>query len=174
MHNSDLKNIIQAVLMASGEPLSLEAIQNVFEDWEKPTIDSLKSTLDEMMVEYSQSGVELKLMARGYGFQTQPRYSTWVSRLWAEKPQKYSSALLETLAIIAYRQPVTRSEIEEVRGVSTSSAIIKTLLEREWIKIAGYRDVPGKPAVYTTTKLFLDYFNLSSLDKLPLLEVNNA
>lgn len=169
-HNDDLKNIIQALLMASGEPLSLEQMIAVFDDWEKPGIDVLQSLLTEMMDEYSTSGIELKLFASGYAFQTHERYSTWVSRLWQERPAKYSSALLETLAIIAYRQPVTRADMEEIRGVATSSSIIKTLLERGWVKVAGHRDVPGRPAVYVTTKNFLDYFNLSSLDELPLLE----
>lgn len=156
--------------MSAAEPLSLEQIQSVFEEWERPSRDSLKLTLDELAADYENRGIELKNLASGYTLQTRVRYSPWVSRLYAEKPAKYSRALLETLAIIAYRQPVTRADIEDIRGVAVSSPMLKTLIEREWIRIAGHRDVPGKPAVYVTTKTFLDYFNLTSLNELPDLQ----
>lgn len=165
-----LKNTIEALLMSHDAPLTLSAIMEVFDVCEKPSTEAVQASLAELIEDYADRGVELKLFASGYGFQTQARYSSWVSRLLSEKPVKYSSALLETLAIIAYKQPVTRADIEDVRGVASSSAIIKTMIERGWIRVAGHRDVPGKPAVYTTTKGFLDYFNLSSLSDLPLLQ----
>lgn len=166
-----LKNTLEALLMSSGEPLSIDVMMSVFDDWQKPTKEEVKECLAVLMDEYADRGIELKLFASGYGIQTQTRYSTWVSRLLNDKPVKYSSALLETLAIIAYRQPVTRADIEDIRGVATNSTIMKTLVERGWIRVAGHKDVPGKPAVYTTTKAFLDYFNLKSLNDLPLLPV---
>lgn len=165
-----LKNTIEALLMSSDDPLTPASIIEIFDSLEKPSLADVQSTIDELIKDYADRGVELKLFASGYAFQTQSRYSTWISRLWTEKPVKYSGALLETLAIIAYRQPVTRADIEEIRGVASSSHIIKTMIERGWIRVAGHRDVPGKPAVYTTTKGFLDYFNLSSLKDLPLLQ----
>lgn len=164
-----LKNTIEALLMSSDEPLNLASIIEVFDSCDKPTPAETQIIIDELIQDYESRGIELRLFASGYAFQTQARYSEWVSRLWGEKPAKYSPALLETLAIIAYRQPVTRADIEEIRGVASSSAIIKTMIERGWIRVAGHRDVPGKPAVYTTTKGFLDYFNLSSLNDLPLI-----
>ncbi|KTD17096.1 SMC-Scp complex subunit ScpB [Legionella jordanis] len=167
--DNELKRIIEALLMHSNEPLSLEQLQAVFDDWEKPDVEQLKQALLELEKEYEDSAIELKLISSGYRFQTKVKYSGWINRLYVEKPAKYSRALLETLAIIAYRQPVTRADIEDLRGVAVSSSMIKTLLEREWIKIAGHRDVPGKPAVYVTTKAFLNYFNLQSLNELPAL-----
>ncbi|KTD09535.1 SMC-Scp complex subunit ScpB [Legionella jamestowniensis] len=169
MNNDELKRIVEALLMHSNEPLSLEKLQAVFDEWEKPSIDQLKTALSELGNDYENSAIELKLLASGYCLQTKPKYSTWISRLYTEKPAKYSRALLETLAIIAYRQPVTRADIEDIRGVAVSSSILKTMIEREWIRVAGYRDVPGKPAVYVTTKTFLNYFNLQSLNELPSL-----
>lgn len=156
--------------MSSDEPLSFEAISDVFEEWEKPSEEDLQACLSELIKAYSERGIELKLLASGYAFQTRAEYSPWVSRLLNDKPAKYSAAFLETLAIIAYRQPVTRADIEDIRGVASSSNIMKTLIERGWIRIAGHRDVPGKPAVYTTTKGFLDYFNLTGLNDLPALQ----
>ncbi|CEK10883.1 SMC-Scp complex subunit ScpB [Legionella hackeliae] len=167
MNDNELKRIVEALLMHTNEPLSLEKLQAIFEEWEKPTVEQLKAALEELAKDYEDSAIELKLLASGYCLQTKAKYSTWISRLYIEKPAKYSRALLETLAIIAYRQPVTRADIEDIRGVAVSSSIIKTILEREWIRVAGYRDVPGKPAVYVTTKTFLDYFNLKSLNELP-------
>ena len=129
--------------------------------------ETLKAALTALATDYEHRAVELKCLASGYCFQTKSKYKEWITRLLVEKPTKYSRALLETLAIIAYKQPVTRADIEEIRGVAVSSPIIKTLLEREWIRIAGYKDLPGKPAVYVTAKAFLNYFNLKSLDELP-------
>ena len=169
----ELKLIIEAVLMSSGEPLSLEKMMTVFEDACKPSKEDLQRVLEELSKEYEPRAIELKCLAGGYSLQTKKRYSSWIARLFTEKPAKYSSAFLEVLAIIAYKQPVTRADIEEIRGVAVSSPMLKTLLEREWIHIAGHRDVPGKPAVYATTKAFLDYFNLASLNDLPQGVVHN-
>ena len=134
-----------------------------------PSRDDIRKVLKELEEDYKDRGFELKQVASGYRIQVGQDYADWVGRLWEEKPARYSRALLETIALIAYRQPITRGEIEEVRGVSVSSNIIKTLMEREWIKVLGHKDVPGKPALYGTTRAFLDYFNLKSLDELPSL-----
>ncbi|WP_028387884.1 SMC-Scp complex subunit ScpB [Legionella fairfieldensis] len=168
---SELKLILEALLMNAVEPLSLEQLHALFDEWQKPVREELQLALTELAADYENRAIELKYLAGGYCFQTKINYSPWISRLYAEKPVKYSRALLETLAIIAYRQPVTRADIEDIRGVSVSSSLLKTLMEREWIKTAGHRDVPGKPAVYVTTKTFLDYFNLTSLSDLPALPV---
>lgn len=168
-----LKLIIEALLMSSGEPLTLERMLLTFEDFEKPSKEQLQQVLGILKSDYETRAIELICKASGYSLQTKKQYSAWVSRLFVEKPSKYSNAFLEVLAIIAYRQPVTRAEIEEARGVAVSSNMLKTLLEREWIRIAGHRDVPGQPAVYVTTKGFLDYFNMASLNDLPQCVVNN-
>lgn len=162
-----LKNTIEAVLIASNKPLSLEKLHGLFFDYEQPAKSLIKEVLTELEADYKERGVNLVHVASGYRFQTNKAVAPWVSRLWEERPQKYSRALLETLALIAYRQPITRGEIEEVRGVAVSSNIIKTLLERQWVKVVGHKEVPGRPAIYGTTKLFLDYFGLQGLDKLP-------
>lgn len=169
MVENELKNIVESLILSSNEPLTLEKIQGVFDEWQRPTLDSLQSVIDSLMVDYSSRAFELIHVASGYKVQTKSKYGAWVARLQIEKPGKYSRALLETLAIIAYKQPVTRADIEEIRGVAVNSQIIKTLMEREWIRIAGYKDVAGKPAVYTTTKEFLNYFNLNYLSELPSL-----
>jgi segregation and condensation protein B len=169
MIDDDLKCLIEALLMSSDKPLTLEQLESVFDEWQKPERAAILRALENLAHDYQNRAIELRCVASGYCLQTKEKYGLWVSRLQAERPGKYSRALLETLAIIAYRQPVTRADIEEIRGVAVSSPMIKTLLEREWIKIAGHRDVPGKPAVYVTTKSFLDYFNLSSIDQLPKL-----
>ena len=169
MDENELKNIIEAVLLSTNEPVSLEKIQEIFEEHQRPTIDDLKKIMTYLKADYSSRAFELIQVASGYQVQTKAEYSCWVSRMQIEKPAKYSRALLETLAIIAYKQPVTRADIEEIRGVAVNSQIMKTLMEREWIRIAGYKNVPGKPAVYTTTKEFLNYFNLSYLNELPSL-----
>jgi segregation and condensation protein B len=174
MDEMALKLIIEALLMSSGEPLSLEKMLATFDDWERPSREQLQKVLATLTNDYETRAIELKCLAGGYCLQTKERYSSWIARLLVEKPAKYSSAFLEVLAIIAYKQPVTRADIEEIRGVAVSSPMLKTLLEREWIHIAGYRDVPGKPAVYTTTKVFLDYFNLAGLNDLPPLEILNS
>lgn len=164
-----LKKIIEAALMASGQTLSIDQIMVLFLDDQQPTRDEVKEALKEIADECESRGIELKQVSSGYRFQARQEFAPWISRLWEEKPPRYSRALLETLVLIAYRQPITRGEIEDVRGVTVSSQIIKTLLEREWVKVVGHRDVPGKPALYATTKDFLDYFNLKSLEDLPTL-----
>jgi len=171
MDDNELKLIIEALLMSAEAPLTLEQLTDVFDDWEKPDRKQLEKALAQLITDYDNRAIELKLLAGGYRFQTKAKYGLWISRLQADKPAKYSRALLETLAIIAYRQPVTRADIEDIRGVTVSSTILKTLLEREWIKVGGHRDVPGKPAVYVTTKRFLDYFNLTTVHELPLLPI---
>jgi segregation and condensation protein B len=172
MDAQDLKYIVEALLMSNSGPLSLDKIMSVFDE-PAPTQEQLKSALKELENDYEARSIELKCLASGYCFQTKQRYSAWIARLLTEKQAKYSNAFLEVLAIIAYKQPVTRADIEEIRGVAVSSSMLKTLLEREWVRVAGYRDVPGKPAVYTTTKAFLDYFNLATLNDLPQSVINN-
>jgi len=170
MEISKLKNILEAVLLASERTLTVVQLEALFElDEERPTRDEVRQALHEMEEDYQTRGYELKQVASGYRLQVKQEFSTWVGRLWEDKPARYTRALLETMALIAYRQPITRGEIEEVRGVSVSSNIIKTLLERDWIKVLGHKDVPGKPTLYGTTKEFLDYFNLKKLDELPTL-----
>ena len=171
MDEKEIKQIVEALLMSGGAPLTLEKMLATFEDWQIPTPEQLQRILVELEKDYQSRAIELKCLAGGYCLQTRERYSPWVARLMTEKPAKYSNAFLEVLAIIAYRQPVTRADIEDIRGVAVSSPMLKTLLEREWIQIAGHRDVPGKPAVYTTTKTFLDYFNLASLNDLSPLDI---
>jgi segregation and condensation protein B len=166
---TSLKSILEAVLLAAGEPLSLKAIETVFTDEERPSAAEIGKALEQLSADYAERGLELKEVANGFRIQIREDTNPWVTRLWEERPQRYSRALLETLALIAYRQPITRGDIEEVRGVSVRTNIIRTLQEREWIRVVGHRDVPGKPALFGTTKAFLDYFNLSSLDDLPSL-----
>lgn len=167
MSDLRLKYIVEALLMSQGEPLTLDKMLMAFPDEQKPSRAELKEAIDELSRDYEPRAIELKCLASGYCLQTKKRYSGWISRLLTEKPAKYSNALLEVLAIIAYRQPVTRADIEDIRGVAVSTPMLKMLLEREWVHIAGHREVPGKPAVYATTKGFLDYFNLASLKDLP-------
>lgn len=162
-----LKNIIEGAMLAAGRPLSIDHMLSLFLDDEQPSRDEVRAALEVLSAECEQRGIELKEVASGFRFQVKTEYAEWVSRLWDEKPARYSRATLETLALIAYRQPITRSEIEEIRGVSVSSNIVKGLLEREWVKIVGHRDVPGKPALFATTRQFLDYFNLKGLSDLP-------
>ena len=165
-----LKQIIEAALMASGEVLSIESLQLLFDDYEKPKSPAIKKALESLMEDFSDRGIELVEVASGYRLQVRKEVAPWVTRLWDEKPQRYSRALLETMSLIAYRQPITRGDIEDVRGVAVSSQIIRTLLDREWVRVVGHRDVPGRPAMYATTKEFLDYFSLKSLDELPSLD----
>jgi segregation and condensation protein B len=165
-----LKQIIEAALMASGEVLSIERLQLLFDDYEKPKSPKIKEALESLMEDFSDRGIELVEVASGYRLQVRKDVAPWVTRLWDEKPQRYSRALLETMSLIAYRQPITRGDIEDVRGVAVSSHIIRTLLDREWVRVVGHRDVPGRPAMYATTKEFLDYFSLKSLDELPSLD----
>ena len=164
-----LQQIIEAALLAAGEALNIKQLQSLFEDGAEPKADELRKALESLGDACEDRGVELVEVSSGWRLQVRSGLMPWVSRLWEERPQRYSRALMETLALIAYRQPVTRGEIEEVRGVSVSSSIVRTLQEREWIRVVGYRDVPGKPALFGTTRAFLDYFNLSSLEQLPSL-----
>lgn len=163
------QQILEAALMVAGRPLTIQMMQKLFDESEQPESSFIKSVLTTIAEKYADSGIELREVASGYQFQAKTDLSPWLSRLWEERAPRYSRAFLETLALIAYRQPITRAEIEEIRGVTASSNIIKTLQERDWIKIMGYRDVPGKPALYGTTKVFLDHFNLKSLTELPTL-----
>ena len=165
--NQELKNIIEAGLLAAGEPLTIEKMLTMFPEDSRPTKEEVKDVLAALEQDYAKGGIELKKIDRSWRFQTRNKYAEFVGRLTAEKAPRYSRALLETLAIIVYRQPVTRGEIEEIRGVSVSSDIIKTLLGREWIKQVGTKDVPGHPALFGTTREFLEHFNLSSLSELP-------
>ena len=167
MDNQKIKLIIEGALLAAGKSLTTQALEQLFLDNERPDKQEIRQALDDIAVDCEGHGYELKKTASGYRFQVRQEFSEWINRLWEEKPQRYSRALLETLALIAYRQPITRGDIEEVRGVSVSSQIIKTLQEREWVRVVGHRDVPGRPALYATTRQFLDYFNLNSLEELP-------
>lgn len=165
----DLAPLLEAFLLASGKPQSLERLFELFEEAERPEPAVFKKALEVLRKSCNGRAFELKEVASGYRLQIRENYAPWVGRLWEERPQRYSRAMLETMALIAYRQPITRGEIEDVRGVAVNSNIIKTLLEREWIRIVGYREVPGKPAMFATTKAFLDHFNLKNLDDLPAL-----
>jgi len=167
MNSIHLKNIIEGFIFSSDKALSFDQILKLFPDTEQPEKEDVTQALQELEADYQYRGIELKKVSSGYRFQVKEEFAPWVSRLWDEKPAKYTRALLETLAIIVYRQPITRGEIEEIRGVAVSSHIIKTLLEREWIRVIGQRDVPGRPSLFGSTKQFLDYFNLESLEDLP-------
>lgn len=167
MNLQQLKNIVEATLLTAGRPLSIDQLLTVFSADEMPTRDDIRRVLNDLDEDYSERGVELKQVSSGFRIQVKSEMASWISRLSEEKPVRYSRALLETLALIVYRQPITRAEIEDVRGVSVSTSIIKTMLDRNWIKVVGHREVPGKPALYGTTRQFLDYFNLKSLSELP-------
>ncbi len=164
-----LQHLLEAAMMAYGKIMSIDKMLQLFEEDKKPSTSEIREALAAIAESCEERGVELKEVASGFRFQAKQDYAEWIARLWEEKPPRYTRALLETLALIAYRQPITRSEIEDVRGVSVSSHIIKTLLEREWVRVVGHRDVPGRPALYATTKDFLDYFDLKSLQDLPSL-----
>lgn len=164
-----LKNIVEGALFAAGKPMTLRQLAEVFAEDNCPSPESIKHAIEALQQDYQGRGVQLQEVASGFRFQVDAELAPWVGRMWEEKPARYSRALLETLALIAYRQPITRGEIEDIRGVSVSTHITKTLLERDWIRIVGHRDVPGRPAMYGTTRTFLDYFNLSNLDQLPSL-----
>lgn len=177
-----LRKIVEGALLAADGPLSVAKIASLFDlpegmesddcgdPQEKPSKDEVLAVLEDIQADCKGRGFELKEVGSGWRFQVVQETAPWINRLWEEKPQKYSRALLETLALIAYRQPITRGDIESIRGVAVSSTIIKTLTEREWVKVVGHRDVPGRPALYATTRQFLDYFNLKSLDELPSLK----
>lgn len=164
---SRIQAIAEAALLAAGKPLSLEQLRELFAEEERPARQVMEHAMMLLGNACEGRGFELRKVASGYRLQIREEFAPWVSRLFEEKPQRYSRALLETLALIAYRQPITRGEIEDIRGVAVSSNIIRTLLEREWVRVVGHRDVPGRPAMYATTRQFLDYFSLSGLGQLP-------
>lgn len=169
MSPEKIRAIIEAALMVAGRPLTVAALLALFPEEEQVTQPDIKDALSVLGQKLEQSGIELKEVANGFRFQAKAEYSPRLAKLWEERAPRYSRAFLETLAIITYKQPITRAEIEEIRGVTVSTHIVKTLQEREWIRVIGYRDVPGKPAIYGTTKNFLDYFNIKSLADLPTL-----
>ena len=166
---TELKRIIEGAILASESPLTIDNLESLF-IVESPTRSEIRDAIAEIEADCESRGFELKKVATGYRFQVKEKYSEWVSRLWEERAPRYTRALLETLALIAYKQPITRGDIEEIRGVAVSTNIIRTLLEREWVRVVGHRDVPGRPAMYATTKHFLDYFNVVSLEELPTLQ----
>lgn len=169
MESTKLKNIVEAALLAAQQPLTLPMLGALFVDEESVSHDELAHAVTSLQSDCGNRGVELIEVASGFRYQVREDVHAWVARLWSERQTRYSRALLETLALIAYRQPITRGEIEQIRGVSVASSIMRTLEEREWVRVVGYRDVPGKPALFGTTRNFLDYFNLKSLDQLPTL-----
>ena len=169
MENDQLQRIVEGALLAAGKPLTVEELAALFEEGERPAPDSIRAALAAIAEQCAGRGFELREIASGFRFQVIQEVAPWIARLWEEKPQKYSRALLETLALIAYRQPITRGDIEDIRGVAVATNIIKTLLERDWVRVVGHKDVPGRPAMYATTRRFLDYFNLKNLDELPAL-----
>lgn len=169
MESQQLKNIIEAAMLAAGHPLSIDQLKALFGDDENegPEKKEIRAVIEQLQEEYAERGIEIREVASGWRIQVREKMGQWLAKLWEERPPRYTRALMETLAIIAYRQPVTRGDIEEIRGVAVSSNIIRTLLERDWIKVVGHRDVPGKPAMFGTTRFFLDYFGLKKLDDLP-------
>lgn len=167
MQIEQLKPIIEAALLAASQPLTPAQLGDLFNEEDAVARDDIARALELLALECEGRGVELREVASGFRYQVRQDLHPWISRMWTERPSRYSRALLETLALIAYRQPITRPEIEQIRGVVVSSNIIKTLEEREWIRVVGHRDVPGRPALFGTTRAFLDYFNLKSLDQLP-------
>ncbi len=169
MDSQQLKNIIEGALVTAGKPLTVDNLLALFKENEKVDRDQIKNSVKDLEKEMDGRGIELKKVASGFRVQVRAEMSPWVSRLWEDKPPRYSRAFMETLALIVYRQPITRGEIESIRGVAVSSSIVRTMLELEWIKVIGHRDVPGKPALFGTTKLFLDSFNLKTLEELPSL-----
>jgi segregation and condensation protein B len=167
MSDNYLKNVIEAALLAAARPVSVSELQQIFDEQSRPTPKELRAILDSLAADYEGRGVMIRETANGFRFQVRNEFSLEVSRLWPDRPKKYSRALLETLALIAYRQPITRAEIENVRGVSVNPEIVKTLMERNWVRVVGHRDVPGHPELLGTTSEFLDYFSLKSIEDLP-------
>jgi len=168
--NTKIKRIVEALLFSAEQPMSVAQLQAVFPELERPERVIIEAAVDALCDDYRSQAIGLHKVASGYRFQVKTDMAPWVSRLFSEKPPKYSRALLETIAIIAYQQPVTRADIEEIRGVSVSSNMIHTLLDREWIKVVAHKEAPGRPALYATTAQFLDYFNLDSLAAMPPLQ----
>jgi segregation and condensation protein B len=169
MNDQYVKNVIEAALLAAGRPLTMDELVSVFDERDGSNAEEVRSAIAALVADYETRGLELLEVASGYRIQIKAGVAEPVSRLWQERPAKYSRALLETLALVAYRQPITRGEIEQIRGVAVNPNIIKTLLERTWIRVVGHRDVPGKPELLGTTREFLDYFSLKKLDDLPTL-----
>lgn len=169
MDPQTLKKIIEAAMLAAGKPLTLERMVTLFPEDQQPHRDAVRAALEAIATDCETRGIELRELASGFRFQVKQDMAPWVARLWEERAPRYSRAILETLALIAYRQPITRAEIEDIRGVAVSTHIVKTLMDREWVRIVGHRDVPGRPALYGTTREFLDYFNLKSLEEMPSL-----
>lgn len=167
--HEQLKRILEAAIFAAGQPLNFGQLEELFEEAERPSHTELAKALETLALECEHRGVELVEVASGFRYQVKADVHAHVARLWTERQARYSRALMETLALIAYRQPITRGEIEAVRGVAVSTQIVKTLEEREWVRVIGHRDVPGRPALFGTTRAFLDYFGLKSLDQLPTL-----
>jgi segregation and condensation protein B len=167
MNELYIRNVVEAALLAAGKPLQLAELGQLFEENTRPKVDDIRAALDALAAEYTGRGVEVKETAAGFRIQVRRELSPEISRLWPERPARYSRALLETLALIAYRQPITRAEIEAVRGVAVNPNIVKTVIERNWVRVVGHRDVPGRPELLGTTREFLDYFGLRSLDELP-------
>jgi segregation and condensation protein B len=167
MDNEQVKYIVEAALLAAGRPLDLNELQSLFGEDHPPARDDVRTALLSLQEDYATRGIALQEVASGYRVQVRTSMSGWLARLWEERAPRYSRALMETLAIIAYRQPVTRGDVEDIRGVGVTTNIMRSLLERSWIRVVGFRDVPGKPAIYGTTREFLDYFGLKKLDDLP-------
>jgi segregation and condensation protein B len=167
MSDAYLKNVIEAALLAAARPVSVSELQQIFDEQSRPTGKEMRAILDALAADYEGRGVTIRETANGFRFQVRSEFSQEVSRLWPDRPKKYSRALLETLALIAYRQPITRAEIENVRGVAVNPEIVKTLMERNWVRVVGHRDVPGHPELLGTTSEFLDYFSLKSIEDLP-------
>jgi segregation and condensation protein B len=169
METDQLKHIVEAALLAAGRPLDLNDLRSLFGEDDPPGKDDLRAAIAALEADYANRGIAVQEVASGYRIQVRSTMAGWLGRLWEERAPRYSRPLLETLAIIAYRQPVTRGDVEEIRGVGVTTNIMRTLLERNWIRVVGFRDVPGKPAMYGTTREFLDYFGLKKLDDLPAL-----
>src|SRR5882724_2663115 len=167
MSESYVRNVIEAALLAAGTPLPVTELTRLFEDSARPSAQQVRAALAALIADYSGRGIEVKETATGFRIQVRKGLANEISRLWPERPPRYSRALLETLALIAYRQPITRAEIEAVRGVAVNQNILKTVIERNWVRVVGHRDVPGRPELLGTTRDFLDYFGLRSLDELP-------
>ena len=167
MEKDYVMGLIEASLFAAGEPLSMQRLVQLFVEDEQPSLEEMHEVIAQLQDIYADRAIHLKELATGFSFVVAPKYSRAVAQLWEEKPQRYSRALHETLAIIAYRQPITRADIEDIRGVAVSTVITKTLLEREWVRIVGHKDAPGRPALYATTRQFLEHFSLQSLEDLP-------
>lgn len=167
MDKTEIKHFIEAALLAAGRPMSIDQLQKLFDGRMAPEKSEIREAIATLVEEYESRGITIGEVASGFRVQVKASMADQLQKLWEDRPPRYSRAMFETLALIAYRQPITRGEIEEVRGVSVSANIVRTILERDWVRIVGHRDVPGRPEMFGTTKLFLDYFGLKQLDDLP-------